>query len=76
MPDTTIMPCPAELNTGDRILILIQTSPNGITLREICQQLNRSVSMVQRYLKLFIRQGKIGSQLSANGMHLVFKLNQ
>lgn len=32
--------------------------------------------MVQRYLKLFIRQGKIGSQLSANGMHLVFKLNQ
>lgn len=74
MPDTTTMPCPAELNTGDRILILIQASPNGITLRELCQQLNRSVSMVQRYLKLLIRQGKISSQLSANGMHLIFKV--
>jgi DNA-binding IclR family transcriptional regulator len=74
VPDTTTMPCPAELNTGDRVLLLIQASPNGITLRELCQQLNRSVSMVQRYLKLFIRQGKISSQLSANGMHLVFKV--
>lgn len=75
MPDTTTMPCPAELNTGDRILILIQESSDGITLREICQRLNRSVSMVQRHLKLLIRQGKIGSQLSANGMHLIFKMN-
>jgi hypothetical protein len=59
-------------STTEQIRTLILAHPNGITLRQICQTLNRPVSMVQRCLKPLMRSRQIYSQTSQDGMSLVY----
>ena len=58
--------------TKDKILTLIEREATGVRLRDICQAVNRPMSMVQRYLKILSQERKIYAQLSENGMQLVY----
>jgi len=60
------------ISTTEKILELINDHPKGITIKAICDRLNRSVSMVQICLKQLIAQKKIRTRLSANRMHLIY----
>lgn len=66
-----IQPTPGP-TTKDKILTFIEQEPTGVRLRDICQAINRPMSMVQRYLKILSKEGKINAQLSENGMQLVY----
>lgn len=61
-----------QINTIDRVLQLINSHPNGITIRTLCDRLDRPVSMVQICLKQLAAKKKVRSQLSANKMHLIY----
>ncbi|MEM8779351.1 MAG: winged helix-turn-helix domain-containing protein [Cyanobacteria bacterium P01_G01_bin.49] len=49
MPFTIIAPTPGP-TTREKILELILTHPQGITVKKLSDRLNRPVSMVQCYL--------------------------
>ena len=61
-----------EITTIEKVLRLIRNHPEGITIKIICDRLNRPVSMVQICLKQLVAQKKIRTQLSANRMHLIY----
>ncbi len=50
MPFTIITPTPGP-STAERVLELIITHPQGITVKGLSDRLNRPISMVQRCLK-------------------------
>ena len=51
------------LTTSEQILNLIQKHSQGITIREISQQLNRPVSMINICLNILIKNKRIHRQL-------------
>ena len=60
------------ITTIEKVLRLIRNHPEGITIKIICDRLNRPVSMVQICLKQLVAQKKIRTQLSASRMHLIY----
>ncbi len=58
LPIQIISPTPG-LNTTERILILIQNHPQGITVKELSHALNRPVSMINHCLKVLVALRKI-----------------
>ncbi|PSO56264.1 MAG: MarR family transcriptional regulator [Cyanobacteria bacterium QH_8_48_120] len=66
-----IEPTPGPTTT-ERILALIETHPQGMTIREICLTLNRPFSMVQRCLKPLISSKKVYARASESGRHRVY----
>lgn len=61
-----------EISTVEKVLLLIRNHPEGITIKIICDRLNRPVSMVQICLKQLVAQKKIRTQLSTSRMHLIY----
>ncbi|MEA5536811.1 winged helix-turn-helix transcriptional regulator [Crocosphaera sp. XPORK-15E] len=45
--------------TDDRILELLKNHPQGLTVKELSEQLNRPVSMIQTCLKLLVSSQKV-----------------
>lgn len=72
MPRIIIIESTPGLTTTERVLTLIQQSPEGISVKDISQKLNRSVSMVLRCLKLLMAERQIHAQMSESGMHLLY----
>jgi DNA-binding IclR family transcriptional regulator len=54
MPKIKIIQATPGLKTTERLLILLQNYPEGITMRKLSQQLNRPVSMLNICLKTLI----------------------
>ncbi|MFW6359036.1 MAG: winged helix-turn-helix domain-containing protein [Chroococcales cyanobacterium] len=70
-----IRPTPGPTTT-ERVLELIQSYPQGMTIGKIASTLNRPVSMVQHCLKPLISSGQVKVRLSENGMQrLVFPVS-
>lgn len=59
-------------NTTERILELIQNNPEGITIKELSNQLNRPVSMVQICLKTLKSSKQVYCRKSNNKMSLIY----
>lgn len=59
-------------NTTQKILDLIESRPKGITVREISNQLNRPISMVQICLKTLKSLKLVTSQKSQNKICLIY----
>jgi hypothetical protein len=59
-------------NTTERILDLINAHPEGITLSQLSQQLNRPVSMINHCLKSLISSEQVFVKLSDSGMQQVY----
>ncbi|NER46085.1 MAG: winged helix-turn-helix transcriptional regulator [Symploca sp. SIO1A3] len=66
-----INPTPGPTTT-ERILELLNSGNQGMTIKELCNALNRPVSMVQRCLKLLIASGQVYSQLDDTRKQLVY----
>ncbi len=66
-----ITPTPGP-NTSDRLLELIDNRVTGITLRELCQFLNRPASMIQVCLQKSIRSGRVRVYKSKTSMSLIY----
>lgn len=66
-----IHPTPGP-TSKEKILAFIEAESNGVILRDICKTVNRPMSMVQRYLKILMKEGKIHAQLSSNGMQIIY----
>jgi DNA-binding transcriptional regulator YiaG len=49
----------SSLTTTDRLLALIQNSPDGIAIKELADTLNRPISMLQICLKILIASKKV-----------------
>ena len=59
-------------NTTERILELIQNNPEGITVKELSNQLNRPVSMVQICLKTLKSSKQVYCRKNNNNMSLIY----
>ena len=59
MPPIIIIEPTPGLTTTDKVLILIEQSPEGISAKNISEKLNRSVSMVHRSLNLLMAKRQI-----------------
>ena len=66
-----ITPTPGP-NTSDRLLELIYHRVTGITLRELCQFLNRPASMIQICLQKLISSGQVRVHKSRTGTSLIY----
>lgn len=64
-----IIPQPGP-TTQEQLLELIQTHPKGLTLKEMQQSLNRSISMLQCCLKILQAQHQITSK--CEGMQRIY----
>lgn len=58
--------------TSDLVLEIIQNRTTGITIKEICQSLNRPVSMVQICLKELISNKNILARKNKTGVGLIY----
>ena len=65
-----ITPDSPSLTTTDRLLELIHNHPDGITIKELAQTLNRPVSMLQICLKVLIASQKVVVRPHNNGQQL------
>ena len=65
-----ITPDSPSLTTTDRLLESIRNHPDGITIKELAQTLNRPVSMLQICLKVLIASQKVVVRLDNNGQQL------
>ena len=74
LPLKIIQPTPG-LTTTERILQLIENNPQGMTVRELSERLNRPVSMVNLCLKVLIAHKEIYVTKSMQGKHLVYRLS-
>ncbi|NEP09296.1 MAG: helix-turn-helix domain-containing protein [Symploca sp. SIO2C1] len=70
-----ISPTPGPTTT-ERILELLNSHNQGVTIKELSHTLNRPVSMVQRCLKLLIASGQVYSRLDDTERQLVYQLNR
>jgi predicted transcriptional regulator len=66
-----IEPTPGK-TTAERILELLQEHEQGMTIKQLSSTLNRSVSMVQRCLKILMADGLVYARLKAGGMQLIY----
>jgi DNA-binding transcriptional regulator YiaG len=66
-----ITPDSPTLTTTDRLLESIRNSPNGLTIKELSDTLNRPVSMLQICLKILIGSRKVAIERQNNGQQLV-----
>jgi DNA-binding IclR family transcriptional regulator len=60
------------LTTIEKILALIENSPNGISITEISKEINRPVSMISICLKSLISEKKVKAKLSKNGRQRIY----
>ena len=58
--------------TTERILELVLTNHQGITVKELGQRLNRPVSMVQHCLRHLISSQAVGVRLSEDGRQWIY----
>jgi DNA-binding transcriptional regulator YiaG len=66
-----ITPDFSSLTTTDRLLESIDNHPNGLTIKELADQLNRPISMLQICLKILIASKKVAVRQQINGQQLV-----
>jgi DNA-binding transcriptional regulator YiaG len=57
----------SNLTTTDRLLELIRTHPDGLTIKELADSLNRPVSMLQICLKILTASHKVTVKQRNNG---------
>ncbi|MGK7943517.1 MAG: winged helix-turn-helix domain-containing protein [Microcystaceae cyanobacterium] len=74
MPLKIIQATPG-LTTTERIFHLIAEAPQGITVRELSERLNRPVSMVNLCLKVLIAHKEICFTQSTKGQHPIYRLS-
>ena len=72
MPKLCLIEARPGLNTSEKILQILQTHPQGITIKELSVQLNRPISMLQICLKSLIANQQVGTKLSENKMQLIY----
>ncbi|MDY6941371.1 MAG: winged helix-turn-helix domain-containing protein, partial [Cyanobacteriota bacterium] len=60
--------------TGEMLIDLLSRYPDGATVGELSDQLNRPVSMLLIVLKLLKSEGKVRTRLSESGMARVYFL--
>jgi DNA-binding transcriptional regulator YiaG len=60
----------SSLTTTDRLLALIQNRPDGVTIKELADTLNRPISMLQICLKILIASRKVVVKQQNNGHKL------
>jgi DNA-binding transcriptional regulator YiaG len=60
----------SNLTTTDRLLELIRTHPDGLTIKELAATLNRPVSMLQICLKILTASHKVTVKRRNNGGQL------
>ncbi|HEY9638355.1 MAG TPA: winged helix-turn-helix transcriptional regulator [Coleofasciculaceae cyanobacterium] len=58
--------------TSERILELLQEHSQGLTIKELCNTLNRPVSMVQRCLKILMASGQVYARWDDDGTRLIY----
>jgi DNA-binding transcriptional regulator YiaG len=56
--------------TADRLLELICDRPDGLTIKELADRLNRPISMLQICLKILIASRKVAVRQQNNGQQL------
>ncbi len=61
----------SNLTTTDRLLELICTHPDGLTIKELADTLNRPVSMLQICLKILTASRKVTVKQRNNGEQIV-----
>lgn len=60
------------ISTSDHIIRAVKEHPQGITVGELSNKLNRPVSMLQVCLKSLVSEEKIEKKLSENQMQLIY----
>lgn len=58
----TIIKATPGLTTNEKILELLKNHPDGLTVKQLSDQLNRPISMIQTCLKLLVACKKIKSK--------------
>ncbi|AFY77102.1 MAG: winged helix-turn-helix domain-containing protein [Hydrococcus sp. C42_A2020_068] len=71
MPIQIISATPGPTTT-ERILELILAHPQGITIKELSNRLNRPVSMVNLCLKPLLTSKQVYVRLSESGMQQIY----
>lgn len=66
-----ITPTPG-LNTKERVLQIIENRETGITIKEMSQQVNRPISMLQICLKQLISAKKVRARKSQVSNNLIY----
>ena len=66
-----ITPDFSSLTTTDRLLESIRDRPEGITIKELADKLNRPISMLQICLKILIASHKVAVRRDRCGQHPV-----
>ncbi len=59
-----------SLTTADRLLESIRNHPEGLTIRQLADRLNRPISMLQICLKILIASRKVAIRQQNNGQQL------
>ena len=72
MIEIKIISATPGISTRDRVLEIIQARKTGITSKEICQRLNRPVSMIQVCLKDLIAAKAIITHKNKAGVGLIY----
>ena len=60
------------VSTREQVLEIIQAKQTGVTSKEICQVLNRPISMIQIYLKDLIASKVICTHKNKVGAGLIY----
>jgi DNA-binding transcriptional regulator YiaG len=66
-----ITPDFSSLTTTDRLLESIRDRPDGVTIQELADTLNRPISMLQICLKILIASKKVAVRMQTNGQQIV-----
>jgi DNA-binding transcriptional regulator YiaG len=65
-----LTPDSPSLTTTDRLLELIRIHPEGLTIKQLADRLNRPISMLQICLKILIASRKVAIRQQNNGQQL------
>jgi predicted transcriptional regulator len=71
LPFTIIAPTPG-LTTAERILEIIRTHPQGITVKDLSDRINRPISMVQHCVKSLQGNSVIQAKLNLENREWVY----
>jgi DNA-binding transcriptional regulator YiaG len=66
-----ITPAFPSLTTTDRLLESIHNHPDGLTIKQLADELNRPISMLQICLKILIASRKVAVRQQNNGQQFV-----
>ncbi len=58
----TIIKAKSGLTTNEKILELLENNPDGLTVRQLSDQINRPISLIQTCLKLLVSCKKVVSK--------------